>query len=99
VLRPVYEMSMRFPDNGVANGSPSTPRIGTLTTRMIRVRRRLAASFIAMIGVPSLAVSIPWLVSRCVSDHDRAARDVDDHPGQPGSVGGGEERGGGGDVV
>ena len=44
-------MSIRFPLSGVANGRLSTARMGTLTARMIRVRRRIAAWLTAMIGL------------------------------------------------
>src|SRR5580698_8375294 len=44
-------MSIRLALIGVANGRLSTARMGTLTLRMIRARRRIAAWFTAMTGL------------------------------------------------
>ena len=47
--RPSRRFSVhRPPPSGVGNGSPRTERIGTLTARMIRARRRIAAGSGAM---------------------------------------------------
>src|SRR6266702_1989796 len=82
-------MSIRFPLSGVANGRLSAARMGTLTPRMIRARRRMAAWLTVMIG----------LLWRGWSDEYGAAGDVDDHAGDPGGLVGGEERGGRRDVL
>ena len=41
-------MSIRFALSGVANRRLSAARMGTLTARLVRARRRIAAWFIAM---------------------------------------------------
>src|SRR5690348_3321585 len=82
-------MSIRFPLSGVANGRLSAARIGTLTARMIRARRRIAGWFTAMIGL----LCWGW------SDEYGPAGDVDDHAGDPGGLVGDEKRGGGRDVL
>jgi hypothetical protein len=53
-------MSIRFALSGVENGRLSTARMGTLTARMIRARRRIAAGSGAA-GLTAMMVFLSFL--------------------------------------
>src|SRR5580698_10471779 len=64
-------MSIRFPLSGVANGRLSTARIGTLTARMIRARRRIARNCADTCG--SWAGTMVWFSSIAIACSFRLA--------------------------
>src|ERR1700729_687222 len=75
-------MSIRFALSGVANGRLSAARMGTLTARMIRARRRIAVWLTAMIGLLLLSAHAGVAASGEEGEDDQQAaapRQRDEH--------------------